>query len=408
MKMIVDKESAMRTPVVLVGGQGHPDRAAATLMEAQGTAVISYDIERHVVRRRVSMRRAGEVWASEWILELADADAASTIHDDLLILLRRMHRRRDVDRIVVLFGEWTEPEPICHAINHTSVRVGRGYDDGPASLDVRVTAVVTCVDTGSWLAHAVGDTELDDQRSAAQVVVDQAEFADVLVLTERDQRTEAVLRRLAPRSRITGDIANIEATIRDPHPLARRGADFDPHEALLTGEPPLVPEGDVSLVVFAATGPFHPDRLHTAIDVLLDGVVRARGRLWLASQPETVVWIESTGAELCLGNVGHWLAAMDPSERAAADPSRRTFAAAQWDDDHGDRHIALSILTCGADPDRILTALRWALLTDDELSRPERWADYVDPFDDWRADTYDTVAENRNALHPGTIDGDQI
>lgn len=395
----------MHTPVVLLTGRGCTGRVAAALRETPGTAVISHTLDGHVVRRRVSMLRAGAPWDSDWILELGNADPGRTIHDDLLILLRRVHRRQDVDRVVVLLDERTELELICYAINHTPVCVGPGYADGPAALDVHISSVVTCVDTDSWLAHAMGDDELDDHRSAAQAVVDQAEFADVLVLSKPERRTEAVLRRLAPRSRITCDITSIESILRNLHPLARRGADFDPHESLLTGQPPLVSEAGVSLLDFTATRPFHPARLHTAIDVLLEGVVRTRGRVWLASQPDTVVWIESAGMELRVGNVGRWLAAMDASEMAAADADRRIMAAARCDDQHGDRHVAMTILTCGADPGEILRILRWALLTDEEFSQPGRWANYADPFGDWRAGPFESVSYGSAGEHPDIIRG---
>ena len=388
----------MRTPLVLLVGQQNTARTATTLMQRRGTAVISYHLDGQVVRRRVSMLRAGQVWASDWILELANACVTSTVRTDLLVLLRRVHRRDDVDRIVVVLAEWMEPEPLCYEINHTLVLLGPDYLDGPASVDVNVAAVVTCVDTNTWLGHAVGDDELDDQRSIAAVVVDQAEFADVLVLNRPDRRTEAVLRRLAPRSRITCAAADIESVLQDLHPHSRRGADFDPHAALLAGEPPLTPDGDVALVDFTARRPFHPDRLHAAIDVLLDDVVRARGRIWLASQTDSVVWIESAGGELSVANAGRWLAAMRPSEIGAANAQRRAFAAAHLDDKHGDRHVALTILACGADPVLVRAALREALLTDDEFSEPERWSHYPDPFCNWHAESGDAIAHNPNLL----------
>ena len=128
---------------------------------------------------------------------------ACTIRNDLLVLLRKLHRRADVDRIVVHLAPWLEPEPICWAINHTRVRVGPGYFDGPAARDVVIAGVVDCVETVDWLGQALGDDELPDGRTVAQVVVGQAEFADLLVLNHPDPATLAVLRRLAPRARIT-------------------------------------------------------------------------------------------------------------------------------------------------------------------------------------------------------------
>ena len=96
-----------------------------------------------MVLRRVSM--AGDT--SEWPLELKKGCVTCTVRNDLLVLLRRLHRRDDVDRIVVRLMPWLEPEPVCWAINNVRVRVGSGYIDGPAACDVRIDAVVTHAST---------------------------------------------------------------------------------------------------------------------------------------------------------------------------------------------------------------------------------------------------------------------
>ena len=215
------------------------------------------------------------------------------------------------------------------------------------------------------------------------------------------------MRRLAPRSRITCNAANIESILQDLHPQSRANADFDPHAPVLAGEPPLEPDGDVALVDFTAKRPFHPDRLHAAIDVLLDDVIRARGRIWLASQTDTVVWIESAGGALSVANAGRWLAAMHPSEIGSADAQRRAVAAAHWDEEHGDRHVAVTVLTYGADPALVRAALQEALLTDDEFSEPERWSHYADPFCDWHVEPRGTATHDPNIFSAHrTDDGD--
>jgi CobW/HypB/UreG, nucleotide-binding domain len=193
----------MRTPVMLVAGQGDTEAVVRALLRRPGTLVVEHRFDGHVVRRTVITLRHGVLTSAETILELAHGCVTCTIRNDLLVLLRQLHRRDDVDRIVVHLAPWLEPEPICWSINHVRVRVGPGYIDGPAARDVEIAAVLTCIDSRRWLAQALGDDELDDGRTVAQVVVGQAEFADVLVLTDPEPATLAVLRRLAPRSRIT-------------------------------------------------------------------------------------------------------------------------------------------------------------------------------------------------------------
>ncbi len=388
----------MRTPVVLVAGQGHSDRVAGTLMDSPGTVVVGHEYDGQVVRRWISTMRDGALSTTELPLELTNGCICCTTRNDLLVLLRRLHRRADVTRIVVLLAPWSEPEPICVAINEVRVDVGPGYIDGPAGRDVRIDAVVTTVDPGDWLNQAVGCGELDDGRTVAQVVVGQAEFADVLVLSRPDAATLPVLRRLAPLARITVGVDRVEQALRHLDPRTHRGRKRNAHDPLLAGQPPLDPAGEVTLMEFTARRPFHPQRLHAAIDMLLDGVVRTRGRAFVANRLDDVMWIESAGGGVLIENAGKWLTAMASNELAHVDPERSALAATGWDDQFGDRHTSLTVLVCGAPPADIDNALREALLTDRELARPSDWSHYPDPFGDWHADPCDELSDVRDEL----------
>src|SRR6201992_1278597 len=141
----------MRTPVTLVPGQGDTDAVPGGLWRRPGTVVVEHRFDGHVVRRTTITLRNGELATADDALELAHGCVACTVRNDLLVLLRTLHRRDGVDRVVVHLAPWLEPEPICVPINHVHVRVGTGYPDGPAALDVTITGVVTCVDSRTWL-----------------------------------------------------------------------------------------------------------------------------------------------------------------------------------------------------------------------------------------------------------------
>ncbi|TDO08897.1 G3E family GTPase [Mycobacterium sp. BK086] len=383
MEIVFNMGGAVRTPVLLVAGQDDTESVARNLLRQERTVVVHHRFDGRVVHRMVTSVQDGVPVTADCLIELEHGCVACTVRNDLLFLLRRLHRRTDVDRIVVHLAPWLEPEPICWAINHVRTRLGLGYVDGPAARDVEITGVITCLDSSSWLAQTLSEDELDDGRTVAQVVVGQTEFADVVLAPRVDRAGVAVLRRLAPRAWIVQLPEHVEEALANLDRDARRGRSTDPLGPLLAGEPPLAVDGEVAIIEFAAARPFHPQRFHDALDVLLTGVVRTRGRVWLANQPEQVMYLESAGGGLRTSVAGKWLAAMSDSEIVYVEPERRALAGLAWDDQHGDRRTSLVILVCGAEHIQIQEALESALLTDDEMNHPHCWPDYPDPFGDW-------------------------
>ncbi|OBB73411.1 ribosome hibernation factor-recruiting GTPase MRF [Mycobacterium sp. 852014-52144_SCH5372336] len=384
----------MRTPLVLICGQGNTEGVATVLARATGTVVVRHGYDGQVVVRTVTTSSG----TTAKPIELVRGCVTCTVREDLLALLRRLHRRGDVNRIAVQLMPWLEPEPVCWAINNVRVHVGPGYIDAPAARDVRIEAVVTCVDSAVWLTQATGDHDLDDGRTVAQVAVGQAEFADTLVLDQAHAQTLKVLRRLAHRARLTVGSERIEMALANLEPDSRRGRSDHPHDPLLAGQPSLDADGEIGLLLFSARRPFHPQRLHDALEVLLDGVVRTRGRLWLANRFDDVMWLESAGGGMRFEYAGRWLAAMSETERTYADPQRVALAAADWDGRLGDRHVSITVLVRGAEPEDIVDALRAALLTDEEWARPHEWPAYADPFGDWHEDPCDDRAEHAGEI----------
>lgn len=389
-----------RVPVLLISGlAGGPARYLVDKLHDTGTAVVDYNLRRvaeGVVRRwlRHGSREALTT------LELAHGCVACTIREDLLPLLRTLATQPRVGRIVVRLDEVMDPERVCWELEHVLL--------GEATVTeyVEIEGVVTVLDAGTWLADALGDDTLadrdlrgapDDERTVAQLALSQVESADVLVLAGRAPdawtaaKTGAVLERVAPSAPLL-DLSKVDAeSLRAAVPPdARRGKAADPHGALLHGQPPLQPDCGITVATFSAQRPFHPERLHEAIDVLLDGVVRSRGRLWVASQPDVALWLESAGGGLGIGHAGPWLDSPEGPGWEDVSPERRTLASLRWHPVWGDRAQELVIVTDQADPAEIDHALRGALLTGAELAEGRQaWAHYPDPFGEWHEEPCD-------------------
>ncbi|GAA2549933.1 ribosome hibernation factor-recruiting GTPase MRF [Pseudonocardia hydrocarbonoxydans] len=354
------------------------------------------DVGRGVVRRRLRTRD-DDVTTT---VELAHGCVSCTMREDLLPQLVALAGPDGPARIVLHLDAALEPEHVCWSLLHVLV------DGAPVVDAVDLRGVVTVVDTATWFDDATGEAALperglsdlpDDERTVAQVAVAQAEFADLIVPVDTADawelaRLDAVLARLAPAApRVR--IRELDERVFAPG-AARRGRPDDVHAALLRGTPPLDGDCGVRLVLFSARRPFHPERLHDALDVLLDGVVRTRGRIWLATRPDAVLWLESAGGGLKVGHAGDWLDGAGPEVWEAASDERRAIAALGWHPRFGDRAQELVVLSHAADPDEIDAVLREALLTDLELAAGEdAWRELPDPFGWWHTDPCSPAAD---------------
>ncbi|MGK5520038.1 CobW family GTP-binding protein [Micromonospora sp. URMC 107] len=334
-------------------------------------------------------------------ITLAHGCVSCTLREDVLPTLARLaraHPRRD---LVLMLPEVVEPEAVAAVCAHCLV-------DGVALTDlVRVDSYVTVVDAEHLLDGLVSTDDLkalgiqaadNDHRALADVIVRHIEYADTLVLwgqsregTYDTSRLSVLLERMAPwaaQVRVDGDVVDAGALTRQlrgthrhrpetPGVLARglEGRVLGVHEPH--------PDCGVVSVVFRARRPFHPRRLHDALEEVNAEVVRSRGHLWLASQPETVVAWDFAGGGLGLGSLGRWLAALpDPYWDEASD-DRRLAAALDWDPYYGDRHQHLVFVGLDLDPSALHRTLAGCLLTDAELADGEdAWRRLDDPFAD--------------------------
>ncbi|GGL98826.1 MULTISPECIES: CobW family GTP-binding protein [Micromonospora] len=332
-------------------------------------------------------------------ITLAHGCASCTLREDVLPTLARLaraHPRRD---LVLMLPEVVEPEAVAAVCAHCRV------DEVPLTDLVRIDSYLTVVDAEHLLdglastegLKALGIQAADnDDRALADVIARQIEYADTLVLWGRSRDgaygldgSAVLLERMAPwatQVRVDGDVVDADALTRrlrgthrhrpeTPAVLARglEGRSLGRHE----------PQSDCGVVsvVFRARRPFHPRRLHDVLEDVNSDVVRSRGHLWLASQPETVVAWEFAGGGLRLGSLGRWLVALPDAHWDGISDHRRLAAALDWDPYYGDRHQLLVFVGMDLDPDALHRTLADCLLTDAELADGEdTWRHYDDPL----------------------------
>ncbi|GAB2623909.1 hypothetical protein GCM10027168_64830 [Streptomyces capparidis] len=311
------------------------------------------------------------------------------LRQDLLCLRRGAHRAHvvlalpgDVDVLPLLVELWRAgPGGGSLGDHYRPARVLVGLDPEAFLADLRsVRRAVR-----PWNGWGPGGP-----LTQAEAAVRQVEAADALILTPAgaaDPRCTAGVGSLAARLNGHAEVVPpaAERPMRTcPGPGPRGG--YDEWRARLEPvSPPLCRGGgaghDAESVLWRARRPLHPGRLADALPVVMRGVVRGRGHLWLTSRPDSVVTWRSAGSHLELREAGRWL---EPGARGAweaASPQRRTLASWFWDDRHGERRSELVLTGVGLEERSIRAALDSALLTDGELSLGrERWTAVHDPL----------------------------
>ena len=292
----------------------------------------------------------------------------------------------------------SEPMPVAATFDFRT-------EDGFSLGDIaRLDTMVTVVDAQSFLRDYGSADRLaargesagpEDTRLLVDLLIEQIEFADVIIVNKQDLVSEAELRRLAallatfnPNAEILGctkgavPLGHILHTGRFDFDAARRSAGWI--KALSGEHLPESVEFGITNFVWRARRPVHPERFKRFIEGDLPGVVRAKGFFWLATRmPWAGEW-QLAGSVGRHEAAGFWWAAQ-PASRWPDDPAWRATIEANWQEPHGDRRQEIVFIGIGMNEAGLRVALQKTLLTDEEWrAGPRAWARLPDPFPVWR------------------------
>jgi G3E family GTPase len=254
--------------------------------------------------------RGGEAALSrteERLVEMTNGCICCTLRDDLLEEVDGLAREGRFDYLLIESSGTSEPMPVAATFAFAR-------DDGATLGDLaRLDTMVTVVDAANFLPElaerGLGQYE-DDERTVSDLLMDQVQFADIIVLNKLDlvdaasvDRLRATLARLNPAARIVPAVRG-----RVPTGEVLDTARFDPERAQqapgrvreLNGDHvPETEEYGISSTVFRSAAPFHPGRLWTFVTEALDSgahgqVLRSQGFFTLAGRPRvTGLWSQA-------------------------------------------------------------------------------------------------------------------
>ncbi|WP_339109548.1 GTP-binding protein [Thioclava sp. GXIMD4216] len=336
--------------------------------------------------------------AEEKLVEMTNGCICCTLRDDLLAEVRRLAEEKRFDYLLIEGTGIAEPLPVAATFEFRD-------ENGDSLSDVaRLDTMVTVVDAANLLNdYSSHDFIADrgeslgegDERRIVDLLVDQIEFADVVVLNKVSDAGPAKVdaaRKIITSLNPDAQIIETDHSQVAPERILDTGLfDFDTaHDhplwaKELYGFADHVPETEeygVSSFVYRARLPFHPQRIHDALNGPLRGVIRAKGHFWLATRPDWLAEFSLAGALSAVRPMGIWWASV-PQDRWPDSPSARQYLEHHWAEPYGDRRQELVFIGAGLDKEGITKALD-AALVDPEECPPHRWADLPDPFPRWR------------------------
>ncbi|WP_434940323.1 zinc metallochaperone GTPase ZigA [Shewanella sp. HL-SH8] len=355
------------------------------------------NIDAATVNNDISLNRSDEK-----LIEMSNGCICCTLREDLLIEISQLAKEGRFDYLVIESTGISEPLPIAETFTFAD-------ENGVSLSDIAtLDTMVTVVDAVNFLrdyeeaqdiqetGQSLGD---EDERSVADLLIDQVEFANVILISKTDlvespelEKLIAILKALNTTAKI---IPMSEGKI-DTSLVLNTGL-FNFEQAQLApgwlkemrGEHiPETEEYGISSCNFQARRPFHPDRFHQFIHNTepFGKLLRSKGYFWLASQPEFVgQWNQAGGIARYAISGMFWKAV--PKEDWPTDEESLMEIQKQWLEPFGDMRQELVFIGQKLDKTAMIQALNDCLLTDDELLKgQDDWVTLNDPFPQWGDD----------------------
>jgi len=333
----------------------------------------------------------------EQLVEMSNGCICCTLREDLLVEVTRLAQEGRFDYLLIESTGISEPLPVAETFTFVDEE-GQSLSDF-AGLDTMVTVIDALnfmTDFGSWddlVDRKIGLSE-EDTRNVVDLLVDQIEFANVILINKADlvdtdqvSLLKSILKRLNPT-------AQIVVTERGQVPLSRilgTGL-FSLQEAEQHPEWLTVPRGEesqeteeynIGSFVFRSRRPFHPERLWDMLnreDGVLSGVLRSKGFAWIATRNDYAYQWGQAGVSIQLNPAGIWWDAAS-EDYWPDEADERTQLLNQFEGQYGDRRQELVFIGIDLDQALIEERLHQCLLTDLEFAAgPEVWANLPDPL----------------------------
>lgn len=336
----------------------------------------------------------------EKLVEMSNGCICCTLREDLLAEVSRLAKERRFDYLLIESTGISEPIPVAQTFTFED-------EDGVSLSQVsRLDTMVTVVDVANFLKDYNAAEDLqdvgeslgeDDERTVTDLLIDQIEFADVIVLNKLDLVTDdqaaevnAIISALNPGAKI---VMTTRGKVQLGSVLNTGLFDYDKAERSagwireLEGEhTPETEEYGISSFTYRSAQPFDAEKLWS---FLRDGdnwrgVLRSKGFFWVAADHRVAYEWAQAGGVSSVNPAGMWLAAM-PREAWEDFEGEPADQQPNWHPQFGDRKQQLVFIGQKMDEAVLRSRLDECLL-DASLAAADKtaWTKLLNPFPEFQ------------------------
>ncbi|MCY4207370.1 MAG: zinc metallochaperone GTPase ZigA [Roseovarius sp.] len=368
--------------------------------EGRKVAVIVNDMSEVNIDADLVERGGGNLSRTEEkLVEMSNGCICCTLREDLLMQVSELAAEGRFDYLLIESTGISEPLPVAATFDFRD-EGGRSLSD-VSQLDTMVTVVdaanlIKNYSSTDFLKDQGESLGEEDERTIVDLLVEQIEFANVVILNKIDliskdelETVKAIIRGLNAKAKIIkttlsqvdlGEVIDtglFDIEEAQDHPLwVQELYNFKDHV-------PETEEYGITSFVYRAREPFDPVKIHAFFNREWPGVVRAKGFFWISSRPNFVGEVSQAGAFVRHRGIGRWWAAV-PRERWPEGEHFDQVIKRQWSEHYGDRRQEIVFIGLNAemDEDKIRLQLDECLI-EDYLAKPEIYRDMLDPFPAW-------------------------
>lgn len=345
------------------------------------------NIDAQLIKNEYTLSRT-----EEKLVEMTNGCICCTLREDLMIEVEKLAKENRFDYLLIESTGISEPIPVAQTFSF--VNEDENIDLSRFSY---IDTMVTVVDSFNFFkdfgsAKTLQEQNLsdieNDNRTIVNLLVDQVEFANVIILNKTDlispeslEILKACVQKLNPVARI---ITSVLGKV-NPNEIINTGL-FNYEEAEnsagwireLEGiHTPETEEYGINSFVFRDSRPFHPNRLWNFISSNFpENVIRSKGLLWMASRPEQAINWSQAGGSMKAEGAGVWWASMPLFERMTFTNfvEFQDVIEERWTADFGDRLNEIVFIGQQINEMEIHKELKKCLCTEDGIG------DYHDGF----------------------------